>query len=143
MWEFLFVCCFDAVWMMGVSGCLAGKAGVWLPLVVEDEMLAAVEASAEVFGKGDAGVVAGEGFVFVDLDVGGEVEVGGGVEGWDGEGRLLWWSRCGLADFHREEREVGRWVRGLRRSGSLRVGEVRRGWRCAEGGRVREVGVAG
>jgi len=34
-----------------------------------------------------------------DLDAGGEVEVGGGVEGWDGEGRLLWWSRCGLADF--------------------------------------------
>jgi len=68
-------------------------------LITEEEMLAAVELLAEVLGESDAGVVAGEDFVFVDGDGGCEAEGAGGVEGGDGEMGVLWWLDGELAYF--------------------------------------------
>ena len=63
---------------------IADEAGVRLPLIAEDEVLAAVELAAEVLGESDAGVIACEGFVLVDGDDCGEADGAGGIEGGNG-----------------------------------------------------------
>ena len=80
-------------------------------MVAKEELLIAAELLVEVLRQGDAGVVAGEGFVLVDRNGCGEAEAAGGRERGNGQVGLLWRLHGMLAYFiyGTESLEGGAW----------------------------------